>query len=79
MISFIVTKTGIVAVDGTRLVYGLTNMAGAEAKYGLYRLDSLAPVAETYASADTWVGISQSLEAGNLNDKVRFGAIIMLL
>jgi hypothetical protein len=68
MINFIITKTGVVVVDGAHLVNGLTNMAGAEAKYGLYQLDNLAPVAQTYADADTWTGVAQSLDSGNLND-----------
>jgi hypothetical protein len=71
MINFIITKTGVVVVDGTHLVNGLTNMAGAEAKYGLYQLDNLAPAAKTYTDADTWTGVAKSLDAGNLNDTVK--------
>ncbi|MBK8816867.1 MAG: calcium-binding protein [Methylococcaceae bacterium] len=71
MINFIITKTGVVVVDGAHLVNGLTNMAGAEAKYGLYQLDNLEPVAKTYTDADTWTGVAKSLDAGNLNDTVK--------
>lgn len=53
MISFIFTKSSVVVIDGYQLVNGLTNMAGAEAKYGLYYLDNLEPAAKTYTDAAT--------------------------
>lgn len=70
-VNFIITRSGVIITDGKLLTDGITNLAGAEAKYGLYQLDNLEPAAAAYLDGQSWLDLAQSMDDGDINNSVK--------